>query len=74
LQASEEVVRRNQRLVRLKCETPCEVSLEELACKPSDAAALRGLYARWGFKSLLRELEQAQLPAGDFFPETAGAC
>jgi DNA polymerase-1 len=74
LQASEEAVRRNQKLVRLKCEVPCEVSLEELACKPSDAAALRCLYVRWGFKSLLRELDQTGLPAGDFFPETAGAC
>jgi DNA polymerase I len=74
LQASEEVVRRNQKLVRLNCEAPYEVSLEELACKPSDAAALRQLYARWGFKSLLRELDQSCLPAGDFFPETAGAC
>jgi DNA polymerase-1 len=74
LQASEEVVRRNQKLVRLNCEVPCEVSLEELACKPSDAVALRRLYLRWGFKSLLRELDQTGLPAGDFFPETAGAC
>jgi DNA polymerase-1 len=74
LQASEEVIRRNQKLVRLNCEVPCEVSLEELACKPSDAAALRRLYVRWGFKSLLRELDQTGLPAVDFFPETAGAC
>jgi DNA polymerase-1 len=74
LQASEAAVRRNQKLVRLNSEVPCDVSLEELVCKPSDTAALRGLYARWGFKSLLRELEQASLPAGEFFPETAGAC
>jgi DNA polymerase I len=74
LQASEEVVRRNQKLVQLNFEVPCEVSLEELVCKPSDAAALRGLFARWGFKSMLRELDQTSLPAGDFFPETAGAC
>jgi DNA polymerase I len=74
LQASVEAVRRNQKLVRLNCDVQCEVSLEELACKPSDAAALRELYARWGFRSLLRDLEQVQLPAGDFFPEAAGAC
>jgi DNA polymerase-1 len=74
LQASVEAVRRNQKLVRLNSEVHCEVSLEELACKPSDAAALRVLYARWGFKTLLRELEQAHHPAGDLFPETAGAC
>jgi len=74
LQASQEVVRRNQKLVQLNCEVPCEISLEELVCKPSDAAALRRLYLRWGFKSLLRELDQAGLPAGDFFPQTAGVC
>jgi len=74
LQASEEVVRRNQKLVQLNCEVPCEVSLEELVGKPSDAAALRGLFVRWGFKSLLRELDQAGLPTGDFFPQAAGAC
>jgi DNA polymerase-1 len=74
LQASKEVVRRNQKLVRLNCEAPCKCTLEDLVCKPGDVAALRGLYARWGFKTLLRELEQNHLPAGDFFPETAGAC
>jgi DNA polymerase-1 len=74
LQASQDVVRRNQKLVRLKFEVPCDVSLDELVGKPSDAAALRPLYLRWGFKSLLRELDQASLPKGDFFPETAGAC
>jgi DNA polymerase-1 len=74
LQASAEAVRRNQKLVRLNCEVHFEVSLEELACKPGDYAALRPLYASWGFKSLLRELDHAHLPAADFFPETAGAC
>ena len=74
LQASAEVVRRNEQLVRLKCEVPYEVSLEQLACKPADAPALRQLFARWGFKSLLRQLEQTRQPAGDLFPETAGAC
>ena len=53
LQASVEAVRRNQKLVRLNCEVRCEVSLEELACKPADAAALRRLYVRWGFKIAL---------------------
>jgi DNA polymerase-1 len=74
LQASAEAVRRNQKLVQLNCEVPCEVSLEELSCKPSDAAALRPLYTRWGFRTLLRELEQAAVSASEFFPETAGAC
>jgi DNA polymerase-1 len=74
LQASEGLVRRNLQLVRLNADAPCQVSIEDLACKLVDAAALRQLFARWGFKSLLRELEQALLPAEDLFPEAAGAC
>jgi len=77
LKASEALVRRNQQLVRLNCEMTCEVSLEELACKPVDAPVLRQLYARWGFKTLLRELEQSlqtNLPVGELFHETAAIC
>jgi DNA polymerase-1 len=74
LQASEEVVRRNQRLVRLNSDVPYEVSLEELVCQPVDADALRQLYARWGFKSLLRELDQARPLAAELFPAAAGVC
>jgi DNA polymerase-1 len=74
LQASAEIIRRNQQLVRLKCDVPYEVSMEEMACKPGDAGALGRLFTRWGFKTLLRELEEARLPASDLFPETAGAC
>jgi DNA polymerase-1 len=74
LQAAGEVVRRNQRLVRLNSDVPYEVSLEELAGQPVDAVALRQLYARWGFKSLLRELDQARPTAAELFPAAAGVC
>jgi DNA polymerase I len=67
LQASAELVRRNQQLVRLKDETPCEVSLEVLTVKPGDDETLRQLFAGWGFKTLLHELEQARPKAADFF-------
>jgi len=67
LQASAEVVRRNQQLVRLKDETPCELSLEVLTLKPGDYAGLRQLFAGWGFKTFLHELEQARMKAEDFF-------
>jgi DNA polymerase-1 len=73
LQSSIEAVRRNQKLVRLNCDVPCNVTWEELLVKQVDQAALRPLYAQWGFKTLLRELEQASLPARELFPETAGA-
>jgi len=67
LQAAAEVVRRNQRLVRLKDETPCDVSWEVLAVKRGNNDALRQCFSGWGFKTLLQELEQSSLKAEDFF-------
>jgi hypothetical protein len=66
------LVRRNQQLVRLKDETPCEVSLEVLTVKPGDDDALRRLFSGWGFRTLLSELEQARPKAADFFNGTGG--
>jgi len=51
------VVRRNQGLVRLRDDLPCEFSPEELAGKPADAGRLRELYRHWGFKGMLAALE-----------------
>jgi DNA polymerase-1 len=73
LKASEAIVRRNRQLVRLKGEAHCEVALEQLVCKPGDIPALRSLYARWGFKSLLRELDPPSPLDRELFPETAEA-
>ena len=72
LRASQELMGRNRQLVRLKDETPCEVTLEVLTVKPGDDDALRQLYLGWGFKTLLSELEQARLKAGDFFNAAGG--
>lgn len=74
LQTSKTAVQRNQQLVQLNSEVAHDFSLEKMASQPADAAALRPLYTRWGFKSLLRELEPALIPTEDLFPETAGAC
>ncbi len=51
------VVRRNQGLVRLRDDLPCEFSPNELAEKPADAGRLRELYRHWGFKGMLAALE-----------------
>jgi DNA polymerase I len=59
LRDSADVVRRNRELVRLRDDLPCEFSPAELAEKPADAARLRGLYRRWGFKGLLAALEES---------------
>jgi DNA polymerase I len=70
--ASAELVRRNQQLIRLNSEVPCGVSLEELLIKPGNNEALRQLFTRWGFKTLLHELEGAQIESGALFEERAG--
>jgi DNA polymerase-1 len=64
LEGATEVLRRNQRLIRLNTELPCRFCADELRPKPADAARLRGLYEQWGFQSLLRKLETAERPPG----------
>ncbi len=59
LAASAEAVKRNVALVRLKDDLPFEFELEALAEQASQPGVLRELYARWGFRSLLAELETA---------------
>ncbi len=60
LAASAEAVKRNVALVRLKDDLPFEFELEALVEQASQPGVLRELYARWGFRSLLAELENAQ--------------
>jgi DNA polymerase-1 len=60
LAGSAAAVRRNQELVRLKADLPCDFSLEALREKPADAEQLAPLYRRWGFRSLLAEVEASQ--------------
>jgi DNA polymerase-1 len=59
LRASADAVRRNREMVRLRDDLPCEFSPEGLAGRPADNERLRGLYQRWGFRSLLAALETA---------------
>jgi DNA polymerase-1 len=58
LRAAMDTVRRNRELVRLREDLPCEFSPEALTEKPVDAAQLRELYRRWGFKTLLAALAE----------------
>jgi hypothetical protein len=74
LQAGEETVRRNQQLIKLRDDMPCELPWEELAARKSDAEELRRLYGGWGFNNLLRELPQETPPKmEDLFQEPAHA-
>lgn len=71
LQASAEIVRRNQKLVRLKDEIRCELSMEVLTVKPGNEIALRQLFAGWGFRKLLSEVGKGAAAGDLLWGETA---
>lgn len=56
LRASGDIVRRNQALIRLNADLPCEFSADEFVMRPADHGRLRELYTRWGFRSLAAAL------------------
>ncbi|HMJ88871.1 MAG TPA: 5'-3' exonuclease H3TH domain-containing protein [Candidatus Acidoferrum sp.] len=64
LQDSAAIVRRNQELIRLHTDLPCDFQLEKLAVRVPDAPRLQPLYERWGFKTLLAQLEAEQTSQG----------
>lgn len=55
-------VYRNRELVRLWQESAPAAELQGLNLSKPDAARLAELYKKWGFKTMLRELEQRQQP------------
>ena len=59
LVASEANVRRNQKLIRLHTDLPVDFDLDELIARPVDPEKLAPLYERWGFKTMLAQLEAA---------------
>jgi DNA polymerase I len=59
LLAAEANVRRNQKLIRLHTDLPCDFDLEKLSVRSPDANRLRPLYERWGFRTLLAQIEAA---------------
>jgi len=67
LRAAEPRVKRNQGLIRLNEAPPEECKLADLAVRSGDAGQLRRLYAGWGFRTLLSELEGGTLRQGDLF-------
>jgi DNA polymerase-1 len=60
LLAAEGNVRRNQALIRLHTDMPCDFKLETLAVRSPDADRLRPLVQRWGFKTLTAQLESSR--------------
>jgi DNA polymerase-1 len=67
LAAARDQVRRNLDLIRLKAELPCEVSWSDLAVRPPETDQLRPLLERWGFRSLLRDLEAPSPSQAELF-------
>jgi DNA polymerase I len=65
LQTAEPAVRRNQRLIRLNTELPCDFDLEALAVRLAFPERLRPLYQRWGFRTLLEQLGPEQPSQGE---------
>lgn len=63
LAAAEKIVRRNQRLIRLREDVPA-VMLDEAAIGEPQTDRLRSLYAGWGFKTLLAQLGDPVIAQG----------
>ncbi len=62
LQDAADAVKRNQLMVRLNCALPNGPALETLNPGTPKREALRGMYQRWNFRSLLAELGEAGQP------------
>lgn len=64
VQSSAEILRRNQRMIRLKDDLVGGPPLEGLVPGTPDHPTLRECYGRWGFRSLLAEVTpEAEVPA-----------
>jgi DNA polymerase-1 len=61
LRGAEVDVRRNQRLIRLRRDLDLEPAWDACAVGVPSVEALRPLYRRWGFKSLLAALDSADI-------------
>jgi DNA polymerase-1 len=65
LQSAEASVRRNQKLIRLDPDLPCDFELDKLAVHAPGSEQLGPLFQKWGFKTLRAQLEQQQVTQGD---------
>ena len=68
LAAAADRLRVNRQLITLQTDVPLSVSLDALKMQPPDTTALAALYRRFGFKSLLANLERLpEQRTGDLF-------
>ncbi len=64
LQSAEADVRRNQQLIRLKDDLPCEFSPAAFAEHLPDVEQLRAHFLDWGFRTFLKELSNLEVGQG----------
>ncbi len=69
LRDAEPDVRRNRELVRLKSGLPWKFEAQNLVVNEPDADALAGLFRRWGFRTMLAEVEASRQRQGELLPE-----
>ncbi|HUJ72804.1 MAG TPA: 5'-3' exonuclease H3TH domain-containing protein [Verrucomicrobiae bacterium] len=65
LETAADRIRANRLLITLHTNLPLPVTFDALKVSPGDTAALASLFRRFGFKSLLAEVEKAAAPATD---------
>jgi DNA polymerase-1 len=67
LTESQDVVRRNQDLIRLRTDVARDFDLEFFRTAQPDVPRLMGLFSDWGFRTLREELEKAQTVQHELF-------
>lgn len=67
LRVAADVVRRNQRMIRLKDDLPQLASMCDMVAGEPDYGRLSELYRRWGFKGLVAEVEKFGSGQSDLF-------
>lgn len=70
LRGSEDVVRRNQRLIGLR-DAGDHVAATDLRMMDRNCGELSSLYGRWGFRSMLEALKRPEWRQDDLFGQTA---
>jgi DNA polymerase-1 len=63
LEGSADIVRRNQRLIRLHTHQ-AELSFDQAAVRQPDVERLKALYEQWGFRTMLTQLDAAPATQG----------
>ncbi len=72
LRAAADALHRNRQLITLRTDVGGGITLDALLIRPPDTPRLRDLFTRWGFRSLVSELDLAGATQTDFFEDRTG--